>query len=102
MSNIFTTLANLEHENDIKLGMPSTSYEHHIRRKTLMEKLAGGKGWRVPAKKVRKFADGTTRGQRKRALRAVFDAKVSEARPHIYMHSAARRRALAAEVRAAA
>ncbi len=25
MSNIFTTLANREHENDSKLGMPSTS-----------------------------------------------------------------------------
>lgn len=102
MSNIFTDLANREHENDSKLGMPSTSYEHHIRRKTLMERLAGGNGWGKPKKDVRKFADGTTRGQRKRALRAVFDAKVSEDRPHIYMHSAARRRALAAEARAAA
>lgn len=102
MSNIFTDLANREHENDSKLGIPSTSYEHFVRRRTLMERLSGGKGWRSPAKDVRKFADGSTRGQRKRALRAVFDAKVSEERPHIYMHSAARRRALDAEVRAAA
>ncbi len=87
MSNIFADLANREHENDSKLGMPSTSLEHRIRRKTLMERLAGGKGWRVPKKDVRKFADDTTRGQRKRALRAVFDAKVSESRPREYRHS---------------
>lgn len=102
MSTAFQKVLDKEHENDSKLGMPATSYEHHVRRKTLMERLAGGKGWRVPKKDVRKFADGTTRGQRKRALRAVFDAKVSEERTHIYMHSAARRRAMAAEVRAAA
>lgn len=102
MSNIFTDLANREHENDSKLGMPSTSYEHHVRRKTLMEKLAGGKGWRVPPKDVRKFADGTTRGQRKRALRAVFDAKVSESRPFLFLHSAARARWRAEQVRSAA
>jgi len=87
MSNIFTTLANREHENDSKLGMPSTSYEHYVRRKTLMEKLAGGKGWGKPKKELRKFADGTTRGQRKRALRAVFDAKVSENRAKEFRHS---------------
>ncbi|MEV4606154.1 hypothetical protein MRBLMR1_001094 [Neorhizobium sp. LMR1-1-1.1] len=102
MSNIFTDLANREHENDSKLGMPSTSYEHRVRRKTLMEKLAGGKGWRNPKKELRKFANGTTRGQRKRALRAVFDAKVSEDRPYLFMHSAARARWRAEKVRAAA
>lgn len=102
MSTAFQKVLEKEHANDSKLGMPSTSYEHHIRRLTLMEKLAGGKGWRIPAKDVRKFADGTTRGQRKRALRAVFDAKVSEMRPYLFMHSAARRRALSAEVREAA
>lgn len=87
MSNIFSSLANREHANDSKLGMPSTSYEHFIRRKTLMEKLAGGKGWRVPAKEVRKFADGTTRGQRKRLAKERANAKVSEERPKEFRHS---------------
>ncbi|NGO63924.1 hypothetical protein G6N76_09570 [Rhizobium daejeonense] len=69
MSNIFTDLATREHDNDTKLGMPSTSLEHHIRRLTLMERLAGGKGWRVPAREPKKDAQGLTRGDRKRALR---------------------------------
>lgn len=102
MSNIFTDLANREHENDSKLGMPSTSYEHHVRRLTLMENLAGGKGWGKPKKELRKFADGTTRGQRKRALREATNAKVSESRPFLFLHSAARARWRAVQVRAAA
>lgn len=102
MSNIFTTLANREHENDSKLGMPSTSLEHHVRRLTLMERLAGGKGWRNPKKESRRDAQGLTRGQRKRALREATNAKVSESRPYLFMHSAARARWRAEQVRAAA
>ncbi len=87
MSNIFTDLATREHDNDTKLGMPSTSLEHHIRRLTLMERIAGGKGWRTPAKELRKFSDGTTRGQRKRLARERANAKVSEQRTNEFRHS---------------
>ncbi len=67
-----------------------------------MERLAGGKGWRMPAREPKKNAQGLTRGQRKRALREAANAKVSESRPYLFMHSAARARWRAEQVRAAA
>jgi hypothetical protein len=100
--NIFTALANREHENDTKLGMPSTSIEHNIRRLTLIEKLAGGNGWRKPRNELRKFSDGKTRGDRKRALREAANARVSEARDPEFMHSTARARLVASQRRQAA
>ncbi|SFB52629.1 hypothetical protein SAMN03159496_04673 [Rhizobium sp. NFR07] len=102
MSTAFQKVLDKEHENDSKLGMPSTSLEHHVRRLTLMERLAGGKGWRDPKKEPRRDAQGLTRGQRKRALRETTNAKVSESRPYLFMHSAARARWRAEQVRAAA
>ncbi|MEB2845891.1 hypothetical protein [Endobacterium cereale] len=67
MSNIFDKLAAREHANDTKLGLPSTDRPHFHRRKHLMSVLAAGKGWRIPAKEPARRADGTTRGERKRA-----------------------------------
>ncbi|NTA48186.1 hypothetical protein G6L34_08770 [Agrobacterium tumefaciens] len=99
--NVFEKLAQREHENDTKLGMPSTDPAHLDRRMHLMSVLTGGKGFSNQPKEPRKFADGTTRGDRKRAARYAANAKVSEHRLPIYMHSAARRRALADEVRIA-
>ena len=100
--NVFEKLAQREHENDTKLGMPSTDPAHFDRRMHLMSMLAGGKGFGNLPKEIRKFADGTTRGDRKRAARAAANAKVSEERLPIYMHSAARARALAEDWKVAA
>ena len=100
--NVFEKLAQREHENDTKLGIPSTDAAHFDRRMHLMSILTGGKGFGSLPKEIRKFADGTTRGDRKRAACTAADAKVSENRLPIFMHSAARRRALADDVRVAA
>lgn len=100
--NVFEKLAQREHENDTKLGTPSTDLAHFDRRLHLMSILTGGKGFRNLPKETRKFADGTTRGDRKRAARAAANAKVSEKRLPIYMHSAVRNRAAADGVRVAA
>lgn len=100
--NVFEKVAQREHENDTKLGLPSTDAAHFDRRMHLMSSITGGNGWSKLPKEARKFADGTTRGDRRRALRAAANARVSENRLPIFMHSAARREALAAEVRIAA
>lgn len=100
--NVFEQIAQREHENDTKLGMPSTDSAHFDRRMHLMSIMTGGKGFSSFPKEIRKFADGTTRGDRKRAARAAANAKVSEERLPIYMHSAARARALAEEWKVAA
>ena len=97
--NVFDKLAQREHENDTKLGMPSTDPAHFDRRMHLMSSITGGNGWSKLPREPRKFADGTTRGDRKRAARAAANAKVSEERPPMFMHSAARRRALADDAR---
>ena len=102
MSNIFTKLAKREHENDSKLGMPSTDRAHYGRRMHLMSTIRGGKGFRTPASVPQRDAQGLTRGDRKRAPREATNAKVSESRPYLFMHSAARARWRAEQVRAAA
>lgn len=48
--------------------------------------VTGGNGFRVPPKQPRVFADGTTRGDRKRAARLAANAKVSERRAPEYRH----------------
>jgi len=101
-TNIFNEIVADYHADDFKLGMPSTDDAHFDRRKTVMEKLSGGKGWSIPAKEPKRNAQGLSRGDRKRLARAAAYERVSEDRPHLYMHSAARRRALAAEVAVAA
>lgn len=97
--NVFDKLAQREHENDTKLGMPSTDAAHFDRRMHLMSSITGGNGWSKLPKEPRKFSDGTTRGDLKRAARVAANAKVSENRLPIYMHSAARNRAAADGIR---
>ena len=89
--NIFTKLVAAEHALDTVLGVPAPDDAARLRRLNAMSAMTGGNGFRMPAKATRKIADGTTRGQRKRAARAVAMAKVSEARSPEFMHSAARR-----------
>lgn len=99
--NVFTTLANREHENDTKLGMPSTDLAHFHRRMHLMSTLRGGKGFGQSPKGLKRDAQGLTRGDRKRLRRQVVNERVSEDRQPQFMHSAARRR-LEAEMAVAA
>lgn len=102
MTNIFNDIVADYHANDFKLGIPSTDAAHFDRRKTVMEKLSGGTGWRSPAKEPKRDAQGLSRGDRKRLAREAANSKVNEDRPYLYMHSAARRRALEAELAVAA
>lgn len=99
---IFNAIAAREHANDTKLGMPSTDPMHYARRRTIMEKLAGGKGWRTDPKEPKKDAQGLTRGDRKRAARERANAKVSEHRDYELLNSAARRRLDAEKMQVAA
>lgn len=92
----FDAVVAREHENDTKLGMPSTDAGHFHRRMAVMEQMTGGNGFGKLPKEPRKDAQGMTRGDRKRALRAATNAKVSEIRDPQFMHSAARRRLAAA------
>lgn len=43
--NVFEKLAQREHENDTKLGMPSTDPAHFDRRMHLMSVFTGGNGF---------------------------------------------------------
>ncbi|QCM10310.1 hypothetical protein CFBP6625_08090 [Agrobacterium tumefaciens] len=79
--NVFDKLAQREHENDTKLGMPSTDVAHFDRRMHLMSSITGGNGWSKLPKEPRKFSDGTTRGDRKRGSRRGAD-RSSGRRPH--------------------
>lgn len=90
--NIFDAIAASEHANDTKLGMPSTDPMHAARRRTIMERLAGGKGWRTAPKLPATRDDGTTRGDRKRIAREIANGHVGEARDPEFMHSSARRK----------
>ncbi|MER9697627.1 hypothetical protein [Mesorhizobium sp. M0146] len=90
--NVFTKLANTEIAEAANLGSPSKDEAALLRRKDILSRSTNGKGFRTPAKEPKVAADGTTRGQRKRAARAVANAKVSEARSPEFLHSAARRR----------
>jgi hypothetical protein len=48
--------------------------------------MTGGRGFRQFPKAIRKYADGATRGDRKRAARATANAKVSEDRAPEFRH----------------
>lgn len=96
--NVFTKLANDELAEAARLGSPAKDATARERRKDVMSRATGGKGFRTPAKEPKVAADGTSRGQRKRALRAATAAKVSEVRDPQFMHSSARRRMEAARV----
>lgn len=91
--NAIQRVIEAEHENDYRLGMPSTSQVHFDRRMNAMSQMTGGNGFGTPKKSVRTFADGTTRGDRKKKARAASAARVSEHRDPQFMHSAARIRA---------
>jgi hypothetical protein len=85
--NVFSRLLAVEHMNDTRLGVPANSEAQGERRLSAMAALTGGKGFRVPAISVRVYADGKTRGDRKRTARAAANAKVSESRPLQFQHS---------------
>lgn len=103
MSNIFNEIVADYHADDFKLGMPSKDAGHFSRRMTVMERMTGGNGFRKPAKEpALRGTTGKTRGQLKREAREAANAKVSESSEYLHLHSAARRRLLDAEVRAAA
>lgn len=89
---IFDKIVADEYANDTRLGLPSTDSAHHSRRMNAMSTMRNGNGFRTPSKGVRKFADGTTRGERKQKARLAANARVSEAREPEFMHSVARRR----------
>lgn len=93
MNKAFQKLLAAEYGSDTKLGMPARDEAHGLRRLAAMERMTGGNGFRVPATKPRKDAQGLTRGQRRRAAYETAAAKVSEDRAPEYMHSAARVRA---------
>lgn len=93
--NIFNKIVEAEHVNDARLGMPATDIGHFNRRMTLMAAMRGGNGFGIPKKSIAKRADGKTRGDVKREMRAAANTKVNEDRAPEFMHSAARRRAAA-------
>lgn len=87
--NIFNEIVAGEHANDTKLGLPSTDPTHAARRRTIMEHMAGGNGWRTPPKEPKRDAQGLSRGDRKRLARERANAKVSESRDRQFMHASA-------------
>lgn len=92
LGRAFQRVLTKEHAIDTVLGVPAPDDAARLRRINAMSAMTSGNGFRTPPKAIRKFADSTTRGQRKRAASAVAMAKVSEARAPEFMHSAARRR----------
>jgi len=91
--SIFNKIIEAEHADDYRLGIPAKDAAHFLRRMTAMDNMRGGNGFIKPPKELRKDAQGMTRGERKRVLRAATNAKVSENRDPEFMHSVARRRA---------
>jgi len=89
--SIFNKIIEAEHADDYRLGMPAKDAAHFLRCMTAMDNMRGGNGFIKPQKELRKDAQGLTRGDRKRALRAATNEKVSEMRAPEFMHSAARR-----------
>lgn len=73
-----------------RLGNPSDSVAAFHRRMNAMATMTGTHGFRVPPLEPRTDAQGKTRGQRKRAARALAASKVTEARAPQFMHSHAR------------
>lgn len=90
--NVFQRIISKEQASDILLGCPSTDQAHRSRRVNAMSMMTGGRGFRTVAKAPRIKADGTTRGQRKRASRELAMSRVSENRAPKFMHSSARKR----------
>lgn len=74
--NAFQRVLSREYGEDRLLGMPARDRMHHDRRMNEMAQMTGGRGFRTPAKEVRRFADGTTRGDRKRKRRETANAVI--------------------------
>jgi len=74
--NAFQRVLSREYGEDRLLGMPARDQMHHDRRMNAMAQMTGGRGFRTPAKEVRRFADGTTRGERKRQRRSAANATI--------------------------
>ena len=85
--NIFDTLMARQERGDLSLGAPAPDEAAGLRRMNAMAQLRGGAGFRQPRKAPKIYADGLTRGQKKRRARAAADAKVSEDRPALFRHS---------------
>ncbi|TGT76190.1 MULTISPECIES: hypothetical protein [unclassified Mesorhizobium] len=63
---------------ETRLGIPSRDGAEAERRAQRMFMMTGGRGFRVYPNEPRVYADGKTRGQKKRAARAVALAKEVE------------------------
>lgn len=88
--NAFHEVLDVEYGNDMRLGLPAASLAQFDRRMAALAHMTGGNGFRTPKKAARLFADGTTRGERKRKARDAANARVSEVRKPEFMHRAAR------------
>lgn len=79
--NVFQKVVQDELKPYFQLGNPSVDKAHFDARMTAMRFVTGGKGFRQDAKEpaVRAF-DGTTRGQRKRAIYAGMIQKIADMR----------------------
>lgn len=91
LSNAFRRVVKKEHASDTLLGCPAEDQAAYDRRMAVMSQMTGGNGFSKFAAPVRRFDDGTTRGERKRKARAIANSKVSETRAKKFMHSYARR-----------
>lgn len=89
--NVFNKVLAAEAEAATRLGNPSDNAAAFHRRMNAMATMTGTHGFRVPPLEPRKDAQGLTRGDRKRASRALAASKVTEARAPQFMHSHARR-----------
>jgi hypothetical protein len=70
MAAIFSNILFKEALRSARLGMPSADEGERLRRVNMMSNSTGGRGFRVPPTEPRVYADGKTRGQRKRATYA--------------------------------
>lgn len=76
--NIFRKLLAFDAENETKLGIPLTDPAARERRMNTMFTIRAGKGFRQQPMEPRIWGDGTTRGERKRKLRAYAWGKEME------------------------
>lgn len=88
--NAFQEVLEAEYGKDTHLGIPSLSLAHFDRRMATMSAMRQGNGFQTEKKATRRFADGTTRGDRKSKAREAANARVSEDRAPRFMHRAAR------------
>lgn len=68
--NVFNKVLLGEIDKLSRLGCPSADEGERLRRVNTMFNSTGGRGFRVPPMQPRVYADGKTRGERKRATYA--------------------------------